>query len=655
MLNVIFIEKPIHVEYFLKHKAEFAGDYLLISLTPHVSYYMEKQGVSYNHCDCYYTHKELNDHFIEDLKRVDALCKFIDVEVKRSIPYFKEHSIEAGTISWYSLKLMVNSFSWNVFVINRIFSNEKPSKVFFFKDTREMTYNPFAPVPENISLWSVLIPLVADGVNVPASEITVMEGSHRDSTIVRVNVRKFFMNLKPMAKNSVKTLIAPSLIMMLRHGFNEYLQNFKSTRKAPLIVFLYLNYQLKHLWDFEISDNVFRIVCYKQWRDSNSGDMDELIIEMADRLIKNKELKNVFTEGNTKYFSALRHCLHYFFTKYLTEIWQNHKTGRAFFEKTEPKAVLTSTTVDHKTRAIIEAARSLKIPIVVYRHGFTNGHVSMESYLAHPIRYTDVEAADYFLVGGQGDVDLVNKHASGETKTVAVGLLTLESTKRKYITDIANGKREKICSQMLVDYRKRIFMYVPTSWDGNIKAGPFRNRQPEFMFEIERKIVDMFMRHPDHCLIMKLFPLNQYLPVSPITDYIEDRQPENIRISFDLFEDVMVAADVFITDLSPTSLFQMLLTEKPIFFCGDELPYQFNREKWYPDILPMWRNRIFYKDNINEFIKMLEEFIEHGDFEKKWTDREMLEQFGLYQGGEGITEKCHEILLKIGMKEEPTS
>ena len=109
MTKIFFVEKPAHVKFCLKHHKNDVENGLILSLNPSVSYYMERNGINYRHCDQYYTEEELNNHFLNDLKQVQSLCEFIDFNAKNGIHYFEKENINVGSLCWYALKAMINS------------------------------------------------------------------------------------------------------------------------------------------------------------------------------------------------------------------------------------------------------------------------------------------------------------------------------------------------------------------------------------------------------------------------------------------------------------------------------------------------------------------------------------------------------------------
>ena len=645
MKSLIFVENFQQVQYCLEHLKMDAEISLFLSLHPRASYYMEKKGIKYSSCEQYYTEKELNDHFLKDLRRVQRLCRFIDTEVKNLISFFKEESINFGTISWYPLKNLMNSYSSRVFIIDKVLQAERLSKVYFFENANidyKIKMNNFTSlVPHNnISLWSEVIPLVCRCL-----EINVISIKQKD-IFVEPYIDKKGIDIKGMVRNLSKYKWMSAIINMV-FNIKEYFINFGIDRNVPALVFLSLDYQTKYLWKYEKKQRNFKLYHFrKKDKYLSSVHRDELKI-LADKILENIELQNMFQTEVINYFSLLEPIIHRYFTDYVLTIWNYYESGKKYLQWKKARAIIVSTAADIITRAVAEAAKSLNIPVVVYRHGFTQGHVSMESHMAHPVHYCDVKVADYFLVGGEGDCDYVNKHAQGETMPIAVGLLSLEQLKKIYMEDIKNGKREKICLSMGINPEKRVFMYVPTSWDGNVTPGPFRNRSPELMFQVERSIVDIFIRHPEHYLIFKLYPPHLFSPISPIVEYVKDKNPMNIKFSLEAFANVMAGADVFIADYPATTLFEMLLTKKPILFCGYELPWQFTKGKWDYNTVSMWKNRILYKEDLTGFIKMLESFKEEGEYDKEWENKEMLEQFGIFKDDGMSGERCHEFLVRL--------
>ena len=201
-----------------------------------------------------------------------------------------------------------------------------------------------------------------------------------------------------------------------------------------------------------------------------------------------------------------------------------------------------------------------------------------------------------------------------------------------------------------MDPDKKTVVYVPTSMDGTIRAAPYRARSPGRMFDLERRIVETLAEFQSINSVVKL-PRPVREPCSPIAEFIRDRQWKHINVVTDPFQTVLPAADLFVTDYPSTSFLEMLTTDRPILVCGAELPQKFNRETWHPAVLDMWKERVAYADDLDEFLGLLRTYLREERFEPVHSKNTLLKLFGTHIDDGKSAERAYEFILSLANRQ----
>jgi hypothetical protein len=295
-------------------------------------------------------------------------------------------------------------------------------------------------------------------------------------------------------------------------------------------------------------------------------------------------------------------------------------------ELTKPKAIVAATMGSYLHQTISLVASQMQSPFIVYRHGDCGGHVMMES-MSHPvIERLELQSSDYVLAFGHGDVMYLGKGNKTKARVIPIGSAVLDNMHVTKSTESVT----KLAKKYGLDPKKKTVIYVPTTMDGNLRIIPYRSQSPSRRFSIEREIIDIFSKHPQIQFILK-FPLLSEYPFSATARLVRDLNITNCFIITDAFMDLIPIADMFVTDYTSTNFIEMLTTNIPILVCGHEFPLPWNPEKWHPDILDMWRERVEYCEDLAEFKEKLDKKFSAMDFETVDSSSTLLKLFGTHR------------------------
>ena len=319
--------------------------------------------------------------------------------------------------------------------------------------------------------------------------------------------------------------------------------------------------------------------------------------------------------------------LQHLFEFNLSELVLMFLRARSLIRSESPFVVLESSIVDCRLQAIALATRSEGIPFVVYRHGDSGGHIWMENGGSHInfFERTDLQQADYVLVFGEGDVAFFEKSKKPDLHIIPVGSAVLDETKRHIRSSVVGDLHR----QSKLDPLKKTVIYVTTGMDGNIRLAPYRSRSPSRMFSLERSIIEVFAEFPHIQFVVKA-KRSTFTPYSPTVQFVRDRQFRNVKVISGSFLSYVPMADMFITDYPSTAFLEMLTTDRPILVCGHDLPRKFNLEKWHPSMLDMWKERVVYADDLEEFLELLRAHLREERFQAVESSNTLLKLFGTH-------------------------
>ena len=104
---------------------------------------------------------------------------------------------------------------------------------------------------------------------------------------------------------------------------------------------------------------------------------------------------------------------------------------------------------------------------------------------------------------------------------------------------------------------------------------------------------------------------------------------------------------MFITDYPSTSFLEMLTTDRPILFCGHELPKKFDPDKWHPSFLDMWKERVSYAEDLKDFLNLLRTSLREKRFKPVESEDTLLRLFGTHLNDGKSAERAHAFLENL--------
>ena len=642
--TLVFVELPRQIDTLLTVlRQRNIVNYKIVALTPHVEYELEKRALP---CKCpedYYSESELNLIGLNDLKTLDHFSSLMNQRVKNHFTLFKNPNIDTATLSWYTLKILFNSISVRAFVLSNILTQENPDNILYFDTLPE-------PIENNLyfsheSAWSRTIHAGCLSRNISyeslGDDTDPTELQHKPTKrtsspkgikhIIRRIVPKNLIPYVYEINNAIRLIMwliqknfnnTPTVLVLEKAYSLQLLTKHPNARKK--FNFLYWNGQHDTLFFYLIAITSFAL--HRAKSETKNISMFQMRGATLWQQCKNDpNISSVFNFSDINCIDILNSRLEKFCTDIISQISITYDKTTYINRHINPQAIIAATMGSYITQTISISASQQQVPFVVYRHGDCGAHVMMES-MPHPvIDRIEMQSADYVLTFGNGDVQYLEKGDHNRAKAISVGSAILDELKLKSRI----SPSQQITKRLGLDPNKRIVVYVPTTMDGNIRIVPYRSQSPSRRFFIEREIISTFSKHPHIQFIIKLPVIPNY-PFSPSAGWLEDLQLENCFIVTEPFMNIIPIADMFITDYTSTNFLEMLTTTAPILVCGHEFPLPWNSDTWHPSILPMWKDRVEYYDDINEFKEQLDFKLTSMNFDRICCNNTMLELFGTH-------------------------
>jgi len=642
--RLLCVETPVQVERQLPS----LGLATVLALTAQAEYACERHRVNVHRPEDYYSEDELQTLGFEQLAKLDQLCQLVDQVVLEEAEEFRLPGLLPGTLYWYHFKNLLNSAAVHAFILKRITERERPGLILYGATPDE----PLSLTLEyrNESAWSRAIECVANSHG-------ILNNGFANGTLPSVTPKRGSQVTKRLA-------VARRLLFSTRYMFDKTIADLDDRLGGhrgsvqPTIVTLSSTYGLRHLIRAaaKSSIRVFYFEPQHPWRLARlSGGswiarryasagphshLDANLDRAWNRFRSSPQLESLLSVEGTCYFLMVERRLRHFFRSVAPDMLQTYLKTRAMVEAVRPAAILGAN-MPYWQKTVFEATRAAEIPTIVYSHGSSGGYVRMETDGAVVQQRNDFRHADYVFTNGFGDVQFFMKHSRERAKPIAVGSAVLDELRHRRRTA---AQRSAALSDLALEPSLPTVFYVPTSLDDYVRPIPGRNRAPSTTFHIERSIADIFAQFPN---VQCVFKLHAATALSPIVQYVKDRGYANCRVITEDFKKLVHLADAFVLDYPSTTLLEALTTNRPILFCGHALPMRFNREKWHPSILPMWKERVLYAEHLDEFLEMLRDFLRKGDFSPVKSSDEMLRLFGTHLNDGRSAERAVAELKKI--------
>ena len=645
---VAFLELPGQARSLLSIlRKRGTTSWKVVTLTPHAEVALEELGETYARAEDYYEPADIDQRGLLDFDVTGDLTNQIDDFLSERWGPLVDGVRPAGC-SWYRLKLLITTVSVRAMIMRRILDAEKPNLILFF-DTQSESIGPQLFYYRE-SAWSRVVPAAArsagitvepigGGTNPAVLNVPPVLARRGGATQIRGMVRRF--TGRPILLLGLRGLgRVRGLGQRLRYSAPQG----RLAHRSPVLA-LSQAYSLKPVLDQVMGAEDLDLLHWDLSRAQPpryaSGQGVPRGRLPAGGAVLRRRARSAWKEWSGRHsfrgqlvfsgvdcFPILESRLKYFFEKSIPAVVSIFAEAAEVMASEQPVAVVAATMESGELQAVSAAARARGVPVVVYRHGASGGHVMMESW-PHSNEVWDrieLRPTDYLLCFGEGDVRYFNGLSTTDVSVVPIGSAALDALRAQARSQ---STRPEAHRRLGLDPTKPTVMYVPTTMDGNIRTAPFRSRTPSHQFRLEESIVDVFQEFPDFQFVVKL-PFSRFYPTSPVVQVVKQMDRKNVIVSIEPFSSVMGAADLFVTDYPSTTFLEMLTTDRAILVCGHELSWPWAPGVWHPSVLDIWKERVAYADGMEEFLDLLRTYLAERRFGPVHSQDSLLKLFGTH-------------------------
>lgn len=613
MKNIIFIEKKSHIDKALS-LAGYHPDNIIISLFPAVSVELEERKVQFRTPEDFFLPDRLNDMGMDNYRRTDGFCKYLDEVIKSKISSFSDENINAASMHYYYYKILFDSVLSKYFMLEQIIKAEKPETLFYITSQKEIIDRTL--FFRKSSIYSRIIPVISKKYNlkyVPYGDEAEFYFTKKRDTIKLVTeliryspgtlieyIKTFTINSLLSIKLNIENKKNKNSIFILASGHDiphviEELKKSKSWNilqlyydeiKNPSPIFPY-----EKPLSFESETEILSAL-----KNSAEGLWDELL--------ENKRFREFFVFEDCDLFPVFEDRLGFFIKKGIVEILDVYLRHKKAFDFYKSGLILTSTTnLGYIGQSIIHAAKKAGIPVVTYQEGAGYGSPDAPMY-----EHTEYLTCDYFLSYGEGTENHLKKTgAQYSSKIIPTGSVRLDKIMQK-------------CRKKKRNAVKNI-MYIPGYVQNNIQHFPYNAGTANYNFNVQRKIIDILKKYDGYTIFVKC----AWYSHKELARYIKNQKLRSIKIIESIpLEYVLARADIYVLDFPSTVHLECLVTGKPVFLYLDNFMTRMDPE--YRELL---EKRVFCCQSLEDLEKELSEALVSSHVPEK-NDDLYIKQFCTY-------------------------
>jgi hypothetical protein len=275
-----------------------------------------------------------------------------------------------------------------------------------------------------------------------------------------------------------------------------------------------------------------------------------------------------------------------------------------------PKAAVAAT-MNWRDKLVSQACRAAGIPFTVYVHG-TIGTRHSESVYSN-----DLAFADLYLVNGRSQEEYCRREfPQARGRTAAVGSAVLD----RLSAELTAERRAEARRLLGASPGRPLVLYSL----GGVRdfRFPQYHRTSHASFVLQRRVAELFARHPNVDLVIKHYGSN--VESSPISSFVRELGAPNVRvIEQPPVSRLLAGPDAFMIDFPSTTLSEMALTDRPIVFL-DALA----RLDWLPEARAAVRRRCEFIETLDQLESRLGPALAGGGLGSN-ADRSYVEDYGI--------------------------
>jgi hypothetical protein len=610
--TVAILETGTQVQKVLNDPARRNRVDVWLAAGPEAAWHLQMNGIDYAKLEDFYDESSLSDKAEHVFMRQVAWADRVDGWLQQEIPQFKHYNIQPAHAHFPFLKRFFDQLEIATYQLGAFLETCQPDDALYFEPPID------DPSPQVRLLSSVIgrvLPILAKRNDIKTTPIP-------DS---RTRVLVFTGQASPSRWRRIADYLPSNLLRELslfrKLGILEY---FRLTPcrlgGGDKVLVLNSSYDVAPVLP-ELAKCKFHIHFNARGRADQDSVIRQTLAGLWNRILEDEDFWAPLPVQNEEMCVLAKSRLSYWWHHVIPETWEVFMAARTSLRAKGFLGLVTASAggaYRHRDIAMILAARSLNVPVIMYQHG---GFVGACQNLTWDL--TDLWQADYELCYGEGVRTYFDKrsrcHATPLATPVPVGSARLDRVRRS-----SARRSKKIRMSLMRGDARPLVLYVPTAF-----CGPYRNlccdSYPDVAYlELQQRVIDVFRRTPDVRLIYKVFSETHSANLVP--QIIRQTLPDAIVVDDIRLTDLMWAVDSIIVDFPSSALLEVLLTNKHLLVYADQYSL-----RMFDEAKGLLRRRAVLAETGEEFVTQVETFIQTGNVtELSEPDDAFLQAYGTY-------------------------
>ncbi|HOK41847.1 MAG TPA: hypothetical protein PLD27_12515 [bacterium] len=387
-MNLIFFENSEQLVFFLNNHQKFNNHNLkYIALTPYAIRKLEELNLRFSYPEQYYNceeeYKKLTTIFWDYNKKI---IEYFDNLVIENDIKFRKENLKPFECFAYHFERLLNTIKIKLFELIKIIETEKPQKIYFFK-TFKHSFDVDLQYSDVESIYYYLL-------------IEICKKNWIDYEILESN----FSETENKSKNNFFVLVLKKL-----HSWKFYFRKLKIFFKNHLNLtgrnILIISMRNVSLIKYDLIKSGYKIFVI------NNKKITKLFFKKSrySPLLKDKIEKKLFEFLGINFFPLIESRLDFFLQR-LENIFEIYEYYFKYLTKKKVKLIFADSILVTQFFAnliLVSAAKKLKIPIAVWKHGgcFEDEYNIPLSWYLHEIRY-----CDYYFLYGNKQIEIFKKY-----------------------------------------------------------------------------------------------------------------------------------------------------------------------------------------------------------------------------------------------------
>ena len=533
---VVFLEFPGDTERFADLLAE--KEATLVALTPHAAHDLRERGFAFVYPEDFHNWRDEQEDGIALLDELFMLCNAADAVIQGDWPEARQVDFRPFLSAYYQLHQLRGSIWMKVYPIRAVLGALAPSRV----AAPLLAGDDGGGDPLSVfgrGLYGETIRLVCAAHGIPC-----------DSRPVPAQVLQSWRHDKREPALPWTTLF-PRLLHRLARV--PSLLGVRRSRARLLVV-----------QPPERLDLLKRLLQVRLWGEVRAGfaataaPAGPAPETWWARLCDHPEVRRCFRLGEIDWFPLTATALEGFVTRIVPRLWQDCVAAERALETLRPHALFYSNvSASPEVHALARAARRRGIPVVTEPHG-PYGH-----FVNYVCVLFDSLATSHYLVAGPGDIPYNRDYGRFPMQEVVTGSALIDASRRWQVP-----RRAGLRALGLDPARPTALLVIQNvSW--NVEYPPYSLRDDRRSADMQLQVLEALVAHPDLQVILKGHPSRLY-PQTPLAGIGKRLLGDRFAyISEWPFRRMLEMADFFVLDYAVTTIYEALVSDKPIYLLRD--------------------------------------------------------------------------------------